>query len=365
MGKHVHQCGLGSHCIDRYCQTLSKKENETKQIIVSLEAAQKNIQVQKWVAVLSVVLLTAKIIAYYLTQSVAILTDALEGIVNVVAGFFGLYSLHLSAKPRDADHPYGHGKIEFISAGIEGAMIFIAGALILFEAIKNLVSPADISRLDTGIIIISITAVANYIIGSICIRTGKKNNSLALTASGRHLLTDTYTTVGILIGLMLIFLTGLEWIDSAVALLFSFIILYTGFRIIRKSLAGIMDERDNALLKQMIELLDKNRSRNWVDLHNLRIIKYGSVLHIDCHLTVPWYLNVHEAHAEIDTLKKIIQDEFGDSIEFFVHSDGCLPISCPICIKDDCPVRYHDFKRRIKWTVDNIEPNVKHQRDTN
>lgn len=329
-----------------------------------MEPAQKNIQVQKWVAMLSVVLLLAKVTAYYLTDSVAILTDALEGIVNVVAGFFGLYSLHVSAKPRDEDHPYGHGKIEFISAGIEGSMIFIAGILILFEAIKNLIDPQDLQQLDIGIAIISFTAIVNFITGTVCLRTGKKNNSLALVASGKHLLSDTYTTAGILVGLVLIYLTGVEWIDSVVAIAFSIFILFTGFRIIRKSLAGIMDERDHKLLNQMVELLDKNRCRNWIDIHNLRIIKYGSVLHIDCHLTVPWYLNVHEAHAEIEALGRIVQTEFGDAIEFFVHSDACLPISCPICIKEDCPVRQHAFARRIKWTVHNIGQDEKHQMNT-
>jgi cation diffusion facilitator family transporter len=208
------------------------------------------------------------------------------------------------------------------------------------------------------------TAIVNFIIGTISIRTGKKNNSLPLVASGKHLLSDTYTTAGIFIGLFLIYLTDILWIDSLVALIFSFIILFTGLRIIRKSLAGIMDERDNALLKQLIDALDNHRSKNWMDLHNLRIIKYGSVLHIDCHLTVPWYLNVHEAHAEIDALGAIIRKEFGHSIEFFVHSDGCLPISCPICIKEDCPVRLHTFVRRIKWRVENVAQNEKHQVNT-
>jgi cation diffusion facilitator family transporter len=326
-----------------------------------VESSAQNIRIQKWVAILSVALLIIKIIAYYLTQSVAILTDALEGIVNVVAGFFGLYSLHLSAKPRDLDHPYGHGKIEFISAAVEGSMITIAGILIAIEAFKNLINPTPIQQLDVGIILISATAAVNYFVGTICVRTGNKNNSLALIASGKHLLSDTYTTLGILAGLALLYFTKIIWIDSLVALIFSFVILYTGFKIVRQSLAGIMDERDHDLLGKMIRLIDNQRSKNWMDLHNLRIIKYGSVLHIDCHLTVPWYLNVHEAHAEIDKLGKIIRDEFGDSIEFFVHSDGCLPISCPICIKHDCPVRQHAFARQIKWSVDNVGQNEKHQ----
>src|SRR5690606_8291987 len=141
------------------------------------------------------------------------------------------------------------------------------------------------------------------------------------------------------------------WLDSAVAIFFGCVIFYTGFGIARSSLAGIMDERDEELLKKVIDVLDGERSKNWIDIHNIRIIKYGSKLHIDWHLTVRWYLNVHEAHEEIDKLDAVVRREFGEAIELFVHSDGCLPISCPICIKDDCPVRYHPFQRRIKWTV--------------
>ncbi len=329
-----------------------------------METAQRNIQIQKWVAILSIVLLMGKLIAYYLTNSVAILTDALESIVNVVAGFFGLYSLHLSSKPRDADHPYGHGKIEFISAAVEGVLISIAAIFILFESLRNLITPVLLQKLDMGILLIAIAGMANYLMGSLCLRTGKKNSSLALIASGNHLHSDTYSTIGILVGLTLIYFTGLQWIDSAVAILFSCIIFYTGFKIIRTSIAGIMDERDNKLLRKMTNVLDKDRSKNWVDIHNIRIIKYGSTLHIDSHLTVPWYLNVYEAHEEIDKLGNIVRKEFGDAIELFVHSDGCLSISCPICIKDDCTVRHHPFKRRINWTIQNMQRDEKHQLHT-
>lgn len=329
-----------------------------------MEPRQQNIRVQQWVAGVSLLLLLAKMFAYYLTNSVAILTDALESIVNVVAGFFGLYSLHLSAKPKDADHPYGHGKIEFISAAVEGVMISFAAIFILFESIRNLLIPVPLQQLDTGIYLIAATGFINFLLGQWCLRTGKQNNSLALRASGKHLMSDTYTTVGILAGLVLLYITGIPWLDSAVAMLFGCIIFYTGFRIVRTSVAGIMDERDNDLLRKMIEALDNERSKNWVDIHNIRIIKYGSTLHLDCHLTVPWYLNVHEAHEEIDKLGNLVRKEFGDAIELFVHSDGCLPISCAICIKDDCPVRHHPFQRRIRWTVQNMERDRKHQLDT-
>lgn len=305
-----------------------------------------------------------KIAAWYITNSVAVLTDALESSVNLIMGAVGLYSLYLSAKPRDADHPYGHGKIEFVSAALEGAFISLAGGIIIYEAILNLSDPHEIAELDSGIILISISAVINFGVGFTAIKVGKKNNSIALRASGKHLLTDTYTTLGIIVGLVLIAITNLAWLDSAVAILFACIILYSGFKIIRTSLAGIMDEADLELLKEMVEYLNKERQTNWVDLHNLRIIKYGSVLHFDCHLTVPWYLNVHEAHKEIDVLANKIKAKFGNRVELFVHTDGCLEFSCAICDKADCQARQHPFEKKIDWTVENISSNQKHKLGT-
>ena len=121
-----------------------------------------------------------------------------------------------------------------------------------------------------------------------------------------------------------------------------------------------MDEADDALLKKMVQLLNANRKENWIDLHNLRIIKYGGTLHMDCHLTVPWYLNVHEAHSEIDTLSALVKNEFGESVELFVHSDGCLDFSCGICSKNNCAVRKQPFVKKPEWTIGNISSNNKH-----
>ena len=319
-----------------------------------------SIRIQRWVAVVSVTLLVVKFIAYFLTHSISILTDAFESIANVVAGFLGLYSLMLSAKPRDADHPYGHGKVEFLSAALEGSMIALAAVLIFYKAIVNLITPEPIQELDRGIILITATAVINYLMGWICVRWGERNNSIALVASGKHLLSDTYTTLGILIGLGLIFITNIQWIDSVVAMLTSSFILYTGYKIVRSSIAGIMDESDQQLLTRLVDLLDRERSQNWVDLHNLRVIKYGSTLHIDCHLTLPWYMNVLNAHAEVKLLEKLVKREFGDSIELFVHTDVCMEFSCEICEKKDCNMRKHPFKKRVSWAADNVLGNKQH-----
>lgn len=322
--------------------------------------AQYNLKVQKIVASISVLLFLIKIVAWYVTDSVAILTDALESIVNVIAGLIGVYSLYVSAKPRDNDHPYGHGKVEFISAAIEGTLIAVAGFIIIYESVNNLLHPHEIKKLDWGILLVAITAVVNYIVGIICHRTGKKNNSLALVASGNHLKSDTYTTAGIVVGLVVLYFTHITWIDSAIAMLFAFIIIYTGYKIIRSSVAGIMDEADDQLLAELVDTLNKNRTVNWIDLHNLRIIKYGATLHLDCHLTVPWYFNVHEAHREIDGLSELVRQQYGESVELFVHSDGCLDFSCAICSKFECTVRKHAFRETIEWTMENISSNKKH-----
>jgi len=313
------------------------------------------------VAAISVLLLAVKFIAYYSTHSVAILTDALESIVNVAAGFIGLYSLYVAAKPRDQDHPYGHGKAEFLSAAIEGTLIGTAGLIIIYKAVQNLIHPVELHKINYGIWLIAVTACLNFIVGYFCLRTGKRNNSLALIASGKHLQTDTWSTVGIIIGLVLLYFTGYKWIDSTIAILFALYIIYTGYKILRTSIAGIMDEADVKLLSLLVEVLNTNRRENWVDLHNLRVIKYGTVLHVDCHLTVPWFLNVHEAHKEVDALGILIRKEFGESLELFVHSDGCLPFQCKICNKTDCPERKNNFEKRINWTLENISQNKKHE----
>lgn len=326
-----------------------------------MNAQQTNLRIQKWVVTVAIVLFCIKVIAYLLTHSVAILTDALESTVNVIAGFIGLYSLYVASLPSDRNHPYGHGKAEFLSAAVEGTLISIAGLIIIYESIVNFLHPSPIRKLDTGIILVAVTAVINYIVGYVTVRNGRKNNSLALVASGRHLQTDTYSTLGIIAGLVVLYFTHLYWIDSAIAILFAFIIIYTGYKIIRGSVAGIMDEADVELLKKMADMLNENRRENWVDLHNLRVIRYGGQLHVDCHLTVPWYLAVREAHEEVEIFTDLIRREFGDSIEVFVHEDPCMDFSCSICFKENCAVRQHPFTERIRWTVENSQSNQKHR----
>ena len=329
----------------------------------SIIAAKQNLKVQLYITALSIFLFIAKITAFFFTNSLAILTDALESIVNVVAGFIGVYSLYVVTKPRDKEHPYGHGKAEFVSAAAEGTLIIAAGCLIIYQTIHNLLAKKAIESLDTGLILVGITGLINFAAGYYCLVVGKKNKSMALQASGKHLQIDTYTTFAIIAALVVILYTKWFWLDAVVAFAVSLLILYNGYTIIRTSLAGIMDEADIVLLEQLVVVLNNNRKENWIDLHNLRVIKYGSTLHVDCHLTVPWFLNVHEAHKEIDSLAVLIKREFDNALELFVHTDGCLDFSCAICTKKGCTVRVQPFKEKIVWSLDNIIRNQKHGAD--
>ncbi len=204
------------------------------------------------------------------------------------------------------------------------------------------------------------TAAVNYGVGFLAVRKGSRNGSLALIASGKHLQSDTYSTIGIIIGLLLILITGQVWLDSVVALIFGVIIIVTGYKILRGSIAGIMDEADEELLERMVATLEASRRDNWVDLHNLRIIKYGSTLHVDCHLTVPWFLTVQEAHEEVEAVEELIDSNFGESIEMFVHTDPCAAFSCQLCAKSDCKERQSKFVRRLEWTAIDIAEDAKH-----
>ncbi|TXK36421.1 cation transporter [Pontibacter qinzhouensis] len=319
-----------------------------------------SIRFQMLVVTVGVLLLITKFIAFFLTNSNAILTDALESIINVVAGLFSLYSLVISARPKDENHPYGHGKIEFIASSIEGTLIMVAGGFIIVKSVFNIFSPVALQQLDFGILLISLSGVINFATGFIAERKGKENNSMVLVAGGKHLKTDAYSTAGILVGLVLIFLTGQEWLDSVVALLFGGFICYTGLKITRSSVAGIMDEADYDLLKRIVEVLNSNRRDNWIDIHNLRVIKYGAQLHIDCHLTVPWYLTVLQAHDEVDALSKLVRENIDPTIELFIHTDPCVELSCTVCENHACSARKADFKQRMEWEFEKVIADKKH-----
>ncbi|WP_223608649.1 cation diffusion facilitator family transporter [Chryseobacterium sp. OSA05B] len=318
---------------------------------------------QKIIAVFGVILFIGKIIAWKLTNSDAVFSDAMESVVNVISAFMGLYSLHLAAKPKDEDHPYGHGKVEFVTSGIEGALIAIAGIMIIYEGINSLVVGKTLAKLDLGIWIIAATAIVNYLLGYISIKKGQAENSLVLVSSGKHLQSDTITTLGVVISLVVVYFTKIYWLDSVVALIFGFYIIYVGYKIVRKSLSGIMDEQDPDLLNQIIKVLEDNRRIEWIDVHNMKIQQFGANLHIDAHITLPWYYSLREAHNEMEKMIILLAKNTKRSVEFNFHMDDCKTVSCPVCQIKDCPVREKDFVKRVQWTPENVTSVDKHTVD--
>jgi len=332
-------------------------------------SSKSNIRFQFVVVTVGFILLVMKFYAYWITNSSTVLTDALESIINVVAGSFGLYSLILSSLPKDKNHPYGHGRVEFISAAIEGGLVFFAGIAIVLQSIWSLLFDfKEIHKIDIGLIIVAFAGIVNYLIGYFTEKQGKKSGSLALIASAKHLKSDAYSTLALIFGLVLIYILNnvykldywAYFIDNSVAILFGIIILWSGYGILRESVARIMDEVDYKLVDEIVLLLDSNKHENWIDVHNLRIIRYGSSLHIDCHLTVPWYFNTKEAHFEVDRLEELLKSKLERSTEVFVHVDPCIESSCVICDKLECPVRSHMFNGNKKWTSELIMNNKKH-----
>jgi len=310
--------------------------------------------VQRIIAISSFLIFVGKLTAYFLTNSVGILTDALESTVNVTTGFITLYAVYISLKPKDENHPFGHGKAEFLSASVEGFLIIIAGIIIIFEAIKRLFVPAEVSQLDIGIIIVAIAGLLNYLIGWYSIKIGKNNNSIALISGGKHLQSDAYSSIGLVIGLVLLYYTKLAWLDSLIALIFGTIIVITGLKILKETTSNLMDEADFKLIEQFGKIIENNKSNEWIDIHNFKLVKYGNVFHINCDLVLPWNLYLSDAHEEGEKLKKLLVSNFPEDIVFNLHTDECFRKYCKNCKREDCKERTNAFEVQLNFDMINF-----------
>lgn len=302
----------------------------------------------------------AKFSAYFLTNSNAILTDAAESIVNVLASAFAFYSIYLTLLPKDGNHPYGHGKVEFFSAFVEGILIGLAGIIIILKSAYDLIYPNEIKQLYDGAIIIGATGLVNLGVGFYLIDAGKKNKSLTLEADGKHLLTDAISSGGLVIGIILIQLTEIYWLDGAISIALGLYIIFNGYKLTRKSVGGLMDESNIELVKDIVQILQNNREESWIDVHNLRAQQYGPDLHIDCHVTLPYYFDLTTVHQEISKIDQLINVAGSHPTELFIHADPCLPACCNYCKMPNCGVRQEAFRSEVVWDMENVTKNQKH-----
>lgn len=325
------------------------------------EIDKSNMRFQKLALLFGVLLFGLKFAAYLVTNSNAILTDALEGLVNILGAAFGVFSLYYATLPRDKNHPYGHGKIEFVSSGFEGGLVLVAGVSMMAKAFYSFLYPEDLFINALGISLVVIAGIVNSVMGWSMVKQGEKVNSIQLQSGGKHLLSDGYSTAGLIVGLGIVWITQLPVLDNVLAIILGGVISITGIKIIRKSIAGVMDEADPQQLGKVAVVLESKRRDAWVDIHNFKMVRYGAKLHLDAHLTLPWYLSLKEAHEEVNKLEALLDDVFHNTVEASIHTEPCLESSCQICLLSNCKERKLPFVKRIPWDGDHIYSNEHHQ----
>jgi cation diffusion facilitator family transporter len=302
--------------------------------------------------VVGIGLMVMKFLGYWITGSSAILSDALESIINVVASGFGLGSIVFSAKPADDSHPYGHGKIEFFSAGFEGALIICAAVGIFFEGIKQILYPQDLPNLERGIFFLVIAGLGNLALGLALLRVSKRTKSLVLEADGKHLLTDVYTSGAVLIGVAVVYFTGWFRFDGMVACFAGANIIFWGVKLLRQAIRGLMHASDPELLDEICEILSRHKKDLWIDVHRLRAWRAGKQVHVDFHLVLPREVPLEVAHREVKQLEIVFAENFGGNAEILIHLDPCADPECPVCNHDPCDLRREMTIRLKMWNRD-------------
>ena len=302
--------------------------------------------------VVALVLLFAKFQAYRITGSTAVLSDALESIVNVVASIFALGGLLFAGAPADRNHPYGHGKIEFVAAAFEGGLIVFAALLIVWEACQAMVTGVEVKDLDVGLWITVGAGVANALLGWFLISVGRRTRSLTLVADGQHVLADFWTSVGVVTGLGLVAYTGVEWFDPVAAIVVALYLLWTGGRLLRTAAGGLLDEEDAELVDRLVAELGTHLGQGVIRVHHLRAIRAGRFHHVSAHLVVPEFWTVERSHTLSERLAQQVMTKLGVEGELVFHTDPCHRAYCRMCDVEPCAVRAAEFVERPPLRVE-------------
>ncbi len=331
---------------------ISRHDDIDPQIAISASQRQdfrSNFKIMLAAVIFGAVIMGLKFYGYWITGSSAILSDALESIINVVASGFGLGSVIVSARPADENHPYGHGKIEFFSAGFEGSLILVAAVGIFFEGLQQTIHPIDLPNLGEGLFFLITAGAGNLALGIALLRVGKRTGSIVLEADGKHLLTDVFTSVIVLIGLLLVYLTGWFRLDGIIACAAGINIVFWGTGLVRKAFGSLMHATDPKLLDEISHLLTANKKETWIDIHRLRAWCSGKRVNVDFHLVVPTSLSVQEAHSEVKELEAIFTRHFSGMSDVLIHLDPCAKAECPYCEHESCKHRQGTLIHHQIW----------------
>ncbi len=307
------------------------------------------------IALLSIVagavIMGLKFLSYLLSGSVALKSDAIESVVNVVAAVFALGAVIFAGKPADRDHPYGHGKIEHFSAAFEGGLISLAAVFILIEAADGFLNGVHFKNLGEGLAVNLLAGALNGLLGWFMLQQGRKTRSRALEADGHHILSDFWTTVGIAGGLVLVKLTGLTWMDPLMATLVGLLLARTGYRLVRESSSALLDSEDVGVLDRVLDAMNRVRPWDIIATHELRTFRSGRYTHVDAHLVVPEFYPIRQAHDLCEAFGKQALAEAGIEGEVHTHVDPCGRLYCERCLAPECPIRMAPAEALVPFTL--------------
>lgn len=279
----------------------------------------------------AVVTILLKFYAYLVTDSVGLLSDALESLVNLFAAIFALIMLNLSERPADRKHEFGHSKAEYFSSAIEGALILVAAFSIIYSAIPRIIRPTELENVGVGLLFSLLASLLNLVVGLILIRNGKKHKSLVLEADGKHLMTDVWTSTGVIVGILLVRLTGWLILDPIIAILVALNIVYTGYRLISRSASGLMDAAiPDDELQKIISYLDSLKEEH-ITYHSLMTRAAGRRKFVSLHLLVPGKWTIKQGHDFADMVEETIENMFEEPTTVSTHLE---PIEDPASMKD-------------------------------
>ena len=270
-----------------------------------------------WLSIAAaLVTIALKTAAYFMTGSVGLLSDAVESLVNLVGGIMALAMLTIAARPADADHSYGHGKAEYFSSGVEGGLILVAAVSIAIAAVTRLITPKPLEAVGLGLLVSVAASIVNLVVALLILRAGRKHNSITLEANAHHLLTDVWTSVGVIAGVSLVALTNWLWLDPVVALLVAANIVWTGVGIVRRSISGLMDislsAEDIAAVRQAL----KTYEQTGVQFHALRSRQAGARKFVSTHVLVPGDWTVQRGHELLDKIEADIRRVLPEAVVF-------------------------------------------------
>lgn len=313
-----------------------------------------NIQLNKRAAKVSllagIIIFITKFSAFLVTGSTAVFSDAAESVINIVAASVALYSIIISSKPADKDHPYGHGKIEYFSAGFEGFLIALAGIVIIYFSIEKIIVGTEPTKLGLGILLLGVSSLANLFLSLYIKGIGEKTNSLTLIADAKHILADVYTSFGIIVGLGIVLLTDIPIFDPIIAIIVALNILYTGYKLVRESVGGLMNEVDSETMEIISNKIISVRMPEWIDIHELRFWKSANNTFVDFHLVLPYYFTIKEAHKSDELVLSEIDKIFPGS-QVKIHLDYCDFDLCKFCEFTICKERKENFTDKLDWDL--------------